>query len=250
MKKLITVTTDFGDSFAAAQLRAIIASLNHNGPLIENHDVSNFSVVEGAFQIMTLTRFTPEGSVHVGVIDPGVGSDRAGVIIRSKRSWFVGPNNGVLYPSALSEGIVKAWRIQESHISDYVSSTFHGRDVFIKVAVYLAQGKHPKNFRSKPLALSELVSTSLRPGQVVHIDNYGNVKIQWDKKLLVGRQLLFRLKGKTVKIPVVKTFSEVSEGKPLALLGSSETLELAVNLGNAAEKYAVQTGEILKIKEL
>lgn len=249
MKKLITITTDFGDSFAAAQLRAVTASLEFDGSLIENHDVSSFSIVEGAFQVLTLSRFCPNGTIHVGVVDPGVGSDRAGIIIQSKDNWYVGPNNGLLYQAANKDGILNLWKLKESYISDYVSNTFHGRDVFVKAAVYLAHGKRPEDFQSKRIAISDLVKNSFQDGQVLHVDHYGNVKIQWNNKLSVGRKLSLKLKEENLEAPIVKTFSDVEKGRPLALLGSNDTLELAINLGNIANKYSIQTEEILDIIE-
>lgn len=247
MKKIITITTDLGDSFAAAQIRAVIAALEYSGDLIENHDVSNFSITEGAFQILTLTHFCPKETINVGIVDPDVGSDRAGIVIRSSNYWFVGPNNGLLYPAAIKDGILNVWKLKELHISDYVSNTFHGRDVFIKVAVYLAHGKIPEDFQSERIDTSELITNSFQNGQILHVDHYGNVKIQWNNKVSIGKKLLLKLKGNYLEIPIVKTFSDVDDGKPLALLGSSDTLELAINLGNIAKKYSIQTGEILGI---
>jgi S-adenosyl-L-methionine hydrolase (adenosine-forming) len=249
MKKLITITTDFGDSFSAAQLRAVTASLGFDGNLIENHGVSSYSIVEGAFQILTISRFCPDGSVHVGVVDPGVGSDRAGIIIQSNNHWYVGPDNGLLYPAANRDGVVSVWKLKESGVSDYVSNTFHGRDVFIKAAVYIAQGRSPEDFQSEKVAVSDLVKNSFQNGQVLHIDHYGNLKIKWDNKLSIGKKLSLKIKTKNLDTPIVKTFSDVEPGQPLALLGSSDTLEIAINLGNAANEYSTQTGEILDIIE-
>jgi len=250
MRNIITITTDLGDSFAAAQIRSVVAALEYDGDLIENHDVSSFSITEGAFQILTLTRFCPKEAIYVGIVDPGVGSDRAGIAIRSNNYWFVGPNNGLLYPAANSDGILKIWRLKELQVSDYVSNTFHGRDVFIKVAVYLANGKKPEDFQSEQLSTADLVTNSFQNGQVLHVDHYGNVKIQWNNKVSIGKKLILKLKDNNLETPIVKTFSDVDDGKPLALLGSSDTLELAINLGNIATKYSIQTGEILDIIEV
>lgn len=249
MKKCITITTDFGDSFATAQLKGVVATLNFDGNLIENHDVSHFSIIEGAFAIATLARFCPVGSIHVGVVDPGVGSNREGIIIQSQNHWFVGPNNGVLYAGSNTDGICRVWKLQESYISNYVSNTFHGRDVFIKAAVYLSHGKHPEDFQSIPLPITDLVPISFQDGQVLHVDHYGNVKIHWSGSVSIGTSLLLKIKEQNLEVPVVKTFSDVVEGKPLAILGSSDTLELAINLGNIANKYSIQAGEIIGIIE-
>ena len=104
-KNLITLTTDLGDQFAVAQLHVVLARDGFDGRVIENHSVTPFSILEGAFEIDALSRFTPVGTIHVGVVDPDVGSDRRGVVIRTKKSWFVGPDNGLLYPTAVHDEI-------------------------------------------------------------------------------------------------------------------------------------------------
>lgn len=222
MQNIITITTDFGDGFATSQLKAVVASLGFEGQLIENHDVKPYSVVEGAYGIWQLAKYCPPNTVHVGVVDPGVGSERVGVVIKTKNFWFVGPDNGLLYPTAAVNGIEKMWRLDDS---GSVSNTFHGRDVFIKQAVYLTRGEGPRGEEIK-----EIERLSFADGQILHIDHYGNAKI-WGEK--------------TFGLPVVKTFSDVPEGSPLLLNGSSDLLELAVNLGSAEEKFGLKLGQVI-----
>ncbi|MCL4339086.1 SAM-dependent chlorinase/fluorinase [Patescibacteria group bacterium] len=247
MYKLITVTTDFGDQFAAAQLKAIIAVLGFDGEIIENHSVSSFSIAEGAFQINLISKFSPSGTVHLGVIDPGVGSNRRGIIVKTKNFWFVGPDNGLLYPAIENDGIENSWVLSENKISQKVSSTFHGRDVFIKAAVYAAQGKRPENFGCCPVSNNSLKKINFRTGQVLHIDSFGNIKIYWPNEITVGRKLLIKNKKIRLELPIVKTFSDVPQNSPLAIIGSSYTLELAVNLGNAAAFLGINNTDILDI---
>ncbi len=237
LKQLITITTDFQDGFATSQLHAVVHSLGYEGQLIENHDVHDYSIVEGAYGIWQLAKFCPSGTVHLGVVDPGVGSSRAGVVIKTKNFWFVGPDNGLLHPAAISDGILKAWKIHESTFGD-VAQTFHGRDVFIKAAVYLTQGKLPEEFGCVEFQ-NELIGLKFQQGQVVHIDRYGNVKFVWNTTVKPGDSLF--------DILVVHTFADVEIDKPLILNGSSNLLELAINQGNAAKHFGVKLGEILSI---
>lgn len=247
MKKLITITTDFGDSFAAAQLKAVIANLGFDGTVIENHDVAAYSIIEGAFRIAILAEYAPANSIHLGIVDPGVGSKCHSIIIQTKSAYFIGPDNGLLYPAAKNSIIQKVWRIQESKISTSVSHTFHGRDVFIKAAIYVAQNKNPENFGCLELDKKELVKISFEAGRVLHIDRYGNIKIFWPENIIPGEKLVIINKDAKFELPVVKTFSDVPFGKPLALLGSSGTLELAINLGDASRIYQIKTDDRLKI---
>lgn len=228
MNQIITITTDFGDGFATSQLGAVVAGLGFKGQLIENYDVKPYSVIEGAYGVWQLSKYCPAGTVHLGVVDPGVGSDRAGIIIKTKNFWWVGPDNGLLWPGAARDVIEKVWRLEESRFGD-VASTFHGRDVFIKAVVKLAQGRWPEEFGCT--ANGEIQKLEFTEGQVVHIDHYGNAKI-WGKK--------------TFGLPVVKTFSDVPEGTPLVLNGSSDLLELAVNCGNAAERFGLKLGQVIE----
>jgi len=223
MKPLITITTDFGDGFATSQLKAVACGLEYEGNWVENHDVKPYSVVEGAYGIWQLAKYCPLGTIHVGVIDPGVGSKRYGVVIKSKNFWFVGPDNGLLWPAAKADGIEIKWRLEETKFGQ-VGKTFHGRDLFIKQAVYLAQGETPRGNQ-----IDKINKLEFEEGLVVHIDAYGNAKI-WGKK--------------TFGLPVVKTFSDVPAGKPLILNGSSDILELAVNLGSAEAEFGLKLGEV------
>lgn len=248
MKKLIAITTDFGDAFAVAQLHAVLASFNYKGKVIENHSVTPFCVIEGAFQIQSLSKFTPRGTIHLGVVDPGVGSRRLGIIIKNHSFWFIGPDNGLLYPAAKSAGIDKVWLIKEAEVSDNFSNTFHGRDVFIKTAIFIAQGKHPEDFGSKKISAETISKLIIKNGQILHVDYFGNIKVFWDKPIIPGEKLKIKIKNKKINFPIVKTFTDVEKGRPLAYKGSNDTLELAINLGNAAKKYGLKTGEILIIE--
>lgn len=246
-QKLITLTTDFGDQFAVSQLHAVLANLGYTGKLIENHTVTPFSIIEGAFELSVTAKYSPPGIIHVGVIDPGVGSNRLGIIIKTKRSFLVGPDNGILYPTAIREGIVQVWRLRESSVSDHISHTFHGRDIFIKAAALLARNRRPESFGSTIIPISTLEKFVFKDGQVLHIDHYGNVKVHWSNSIHPKYCTITSKEGIFV-LPFVKTFSDVPTGKPLALLGSSGTLELAINLARADTFFRVSVGDVLEIR--
>lgn len=245
---MISIVTDFGDQFAASQLRAVLANLGYLGPINENHDIEAFAISEGAFAISVMAKYSPKDSIHVGVVDPGVGSKRRGIVIRTKRSWYVGPDNGLLYPAALKDGITSAWHLQEKGISDDVSNTFHGRDVFIKAAAYLALGKSPNQFGSKKISSASLKKLLFREGQVLHVDQYGNIKIYWSGEITKGRVMHIRTSKYIIETPVVRVFNDVSQGRPLVYLGSHNTLEFAVNLANASKIYDIHLDDVLKIE--
>lgn len=229
MKKIITITTDLKDQFATSQLHAILASLNFSGKVIENHDVKPYSIVEGAYGIWQLIKNLPADTINVGIVDPGVGSKRFGIIIKTKNFWFVGPNNGLFWPVSVCDQIQKVWRIDESYF-DKVSNTFHGRDVFIKSAILLSRGISPKKFDCQQITKHAITKLEFKNGQVVHIDDYGDLKV-WGKP--------------RIKLPTVKTFSNIKIGKPGILHGSSGLMEVFVNQASAKDYFGVKLGDII-----
>jgi len=157
-----------------------------------------------------------------------VGSERNGIVIKTKNFWFVGPDNGLLWKAANQNNILQSWKIDENYFGS-VSATFHGRDVFVKIAVLLSENKYPEYFGCRQI--KSIKKLEFKDGQVLHIDRYGNVKI---------------FGNKTFDLPVVKTFSDVCPGQPLILNGSSDLLELAVNLGSAKDYFGLKLGQVIQ----
>ncbi|MEK7572051.1 MAG: SAM-dependent chlorinase/fluorinase [Patescibacteria group bacterium] len=247
---IITLSSDFGDKFAEAQINLVITEINPDAKLIVGEsNITAFSILEGAFIIQQLSRFAPEGSVHIGVVDPGVGSKRRGVMIKSKNFWFVGPDNGLLYPAAQKDGIEAAYLINEEVLGS-LSNTFHGRDIFAKAAAHLSKGRDVTEFGT-PLDRKELRTIAFKEHQIVHIDPYGNIKIfTADNTFTIGEMLTVQFLDRKMIMPYCRTFADVAKKEYLLYQGSHATLELAINLGNAAKDLGVNVGDILQIKKL
>lgn len=248
--KLITLTCDFGDTFACAQLEAVIDSINPQAKfLLASNQITPFSIIEGAFTLEKFYPLTPEGSIHIGVVDPGVGSARRGIIIKTKNYYFIGPDNGLLYPASQMDGIKEVYMINESTLGN-LSNTFHGRDVFAKVAALISKGQKLSTLGSQ-IDSNEIVKLDFKKDQVVHIDPYGNIKLSTPlnghKK---GDQLKVKIKKKTVSIPFVKTFADVKPGQFLVYHGSHQTLEIAQNLGSANAKLRLVPGDVVEISSV
>ncbi len=244
---IITLTCDFGDRFAAGQVESVIYSLNPSIKfLLASREVTPYSITEGAFIIQKFVQFTPPGSIHIGVIDPGVGSDRIGLVVKTKQFWFVGPNNGLFYPAAAEDGIEKIYQIDEEKIGS-LSNTFHGRDIFAKVAAYLSLNKPISEYASE-IDTSRLISLKYYPNQILHIDPYGNIKLNNPAQYNHGDKLELKINEKSYIIPFVKTFAEVPLGQPLAYKGSHETLEIAFNQENAANALQVKVEDTISIQ--
>lgn len=250
-KEVITVTTDFGDAFALAQLELVIAALNGEARIVNvSNTVSPFSVIEGAFVLSKVYRLAPPGSIHLGVVDPGVGSERSGLLIRSRNHWFIGPNNGLLYPAARDDGIIQAYRLEEDRIAPIRSNTFHGRDVFARAAGLLTRGVRLEEF-CVPLETTEIIPLEFSPYQVVHVDPYGNIKLSSEAtNFSAGDRVLVGSSVFEAVIPFCRTFEDVGPGELLIYEGSHQTLEVAQRLGSAVEKFQVKTGDVLSVERL
>lgn len=246
-KPVITLTSDFGDRFAVSQIELVIHSINPDIKFIEGENaVTPYSITEGAFILSKYYGFAPAGSIHLGVVDPGVGSERFGIIIRSKNYWFVGPDNGLLYPAAAVDGIVEAYRINES-VAGSISNTFHGRDVFAKVAAWISNGKTITEFATfyEP---KKLVQHEFKQNQIVHIDPYGNIKLhaRFDS-FRYGDKVRIKYNDREHNATFSKTFADVPVGELLLYRGSHQTLELAINQMSAAEYLGSSIGDLVDL---
>lgn len=247
MKPVISLISDFGDKFAETQIELVIHGINPEIKFVVGERwITPFSIIEGAFILSKLYPFTPTGSVHIAVVDPGVGSDRKGLIIKTKNYWFIGPDNGLLYQAAAQDGIEAAYTVDESKVGS-LSNTFHGRDIFAKVAAYISAGRPLKEF-AKKYPVKKIIQLHFQKNQVVNIDPYGNIKLgNGPNGYKPGDTLTIKHKRKTITAPFVKTFADVKPGEFLIYHGSHQTLEIAVNLEPAAKELGVKVGDILQI---
>lgn len=245
---VITLTTDFGDRFSQAQVELAVYSVNPNAKFIPiSNEVTRHSILEGAFLLAKSYRFSPRNSIHIAVVDPGVGSGRKGLLIRTQDYWFVGPDNGVLYPAAKDNGIKDVFVIDEEAVNPSMSNTFHGRDVFAPAAARLSLGESPLNF-AQPVDETLIQVYDFSPNYVAHIDNFGNTKLtSLPEDLSLGDQIDIDSIAGRIVIPFCITFTDVPKGELLAYRGSHDTLELASNGGSAARILGLTVGQRLKI---
>ncbi len=244
---IITLLTDFGD-FYPGVMRGVILKICPNAKIIDiAHSIEPQNVYQGAFLLYHSYRFFPN-AVHVAVVDPGVGSDRKALIIECRNHIFVGPDNGILYPSVVEDGIKRIWVIDEektSKITGELSTTFHGRDVFAPASAYAVLGKiedvaKPYDGEIQSLDLFDYkIDGETIECRILFIDRFGNAVTN------VKAEDLEDAKGFYVNetyIPMVRTYSDVAIGDPLALIGSFGTLELSVRNGSFADAFGVKSG--------
>ncbi len=255
MAGIITLTTDFGlkDHYAGAMKGAVL-SANPDATVVDiTHLIGPCDIVEAAFVMAEACLFFPKGTVHVGVVDPGVGTKRRPVVIETTRYLFVGPDNGLLSLAAKKDGIRRVIEITDARpFVKPASATFHGRDIFGPVAARLSAGLDP--IEAGRAVLGNIVSLKIPcprrkgmeiSGRVIHIDSYGNLTTNIRKedfeRLFAGR-LSVSIKGAVLK-GVKKTYGLAKEGGLLALVGSSGFLEVAVNRGSASRTLGSEVGD-------
>jgi len=254
LSAIITLTTDFGtrDAYVAEMkgvMLDIAAAGGHPVSLIDlTHEVAAHDVTEGALALDAAVPFFPRGSIHLAVIDPGVGTDRRGLVLRTERAVFVGPDNGLFTPF-LEGPTWEAWELRaEQYRLSAVSRTFHGRDIFAPAAAHLAAGVAPERFGPPIRDPVRLAWPTLRAvsaadaGAVLHVDRYGNLvtSIRAETLTEVGDGARIRLAGRP--LPLVGTYGELEAGQAGALVGSSGRLEIAVREGSAAARFKARRG--------
>lgn len=247
---LVTLTTDMGlsDGYVGA-MKGIVLEINPIATVIDiAHDVPPGDIVHGAFVLSTSVPYFPQGTVHVAVIDPGVGSaERRPVAIEAAGQYLVGPDNG-LFSLVLSGDCRVVELTSEAFRLPEVSATFHGRDIFAPAAAHLSLGAHLDELGSEVFdpVLLELLTVKEAGGElhgsVIHIDRYGNLITNIRPSCLKGRYIS-RVKIGGLEVEGIRrSYSEVGCGEALALWGSSSFLEVAVNRGRAQDLAMVGRG--------
>lgn len=243
---IVTLLTDFGD-FYPGVMKGVILSLAPEARIIDlTHSVEPQNVFQGAFLLYHSYRYF-KNAIHVAVVDPGVGSERRAIAVETRNHFFVAPDNGIIYPSAVSDGILRIFEIDKS-ISELVgglSATFHGRDIFSPAAAMIIR-RDFRYFREIEEIKSLNIFDYSYEGRilrcrVLYVDKFGNLITNVPAELVKGAKG-FYLQG--LKFPMVRIYQDVGIGEPLALIGSFGTLELSIREGNASKSLGVCCGEI------
>ena len=259
---IITLLSDFGlkDPYVA-EMKAVILSICPEATIVDiSHEIKKFDVRMGAFVLASAAPYFPSGTIHVAVVDPGVGTKRRPIIVETDRSFYVGPDNGLLILSAKKEEIYHVYNItNRQYMLPKISRTFHGRDIFSCAAAHLAKGVSPLKFGPEiddyvtPKFAKPYLKGEELFGDVLHIDDFGNLVTNISVKDLEkmdiqeGRFLHVKLKDKTLKLKLCSAYSEVPAQSPLAIIGSSDFLEVSVNQGDASKAFQVKPGDLIKV---
>ena len=253
MQRIVTLTTDFGlsDGFVG-MMKGVILNLNPNVTIIDiTHEITPQNIEQGAFLFANAHKYFPANSIHVVIVDPGVGGSRRPIAARDGETLFVAPDNGILSTVLRPSSSVICLN-KSAYWLPRVSHTFHGRDIFAPIAAHLSLGV-PLEALGDPIAdwvrLAHC-NASWRAGneivgRVAHIDRFGNIVTNIGEEMLTGMNRA-RI-GVTIRDKVLtgvkSTYSTVVPGELLMLIGSSGHLEIAIRNGNAAQSLGVRLGD-------
>jgi len=258
--KIITFLTDFGTKNGyVAQMKGVVASKTYARLIDITHEITPHNIREGAFMLQTTVPHFPPGTVHIAIVDPGVGTDRRGIVIATRTQILVGPDNGLLIPAARSLGDFAVYEIKnKKFMSNLLSNTFHGRDVFTHIASQIINeiefdeiGPIINDYVELDFGKTE-VTDKTATGKVIYIDSFGNSITNIDGRKLAqvldyGKKIMTFIGKKQQKISFVKTYDMVKKDEILATIGSSNYLEISINQGNAADKLGIKPDDEVKI---
>ena len=255
---IITLTTDFGlaDPFVG-MMKGVVLGIAPDVQLVDvTHGIQSYDILEAALVIDSSYRYFPQGTIHVVVVDPGVGSQRRPVAVAAHGHIFVAPDNGVLslvLDRDAVEPLPAAYHItNDSLFQDPVSPTFHGRDIFAPVAAHLARGTPIESLGPriadlirKPLPKPRVQGGRL-VGTVLRIDRFGNIMMNLRLENL-GEEFSIRIAGLAIT-RLCRSFSEADPGELVAIEGSAGFIELALNQGSAAVRLNVERGSEIELE--
>jgi S-adenosylmethionine hydrolase len=258
----ITLTTDFGLSdHYVGTMKGVILRIHPEARMVDiSHAVPPYDVRRAAFLVEQAWRFFPPGTVHVVVVDPGVGSARRPILLEAGGQFFVAPDNGVLSAVIAGAGTAVVRSIDATeYFLTAVSRTFHGRDVFAPVAAHLSLGVPARKFGAEidnylRLTLEQPVRTARRgwTGQIAAIDAFGNVITNFSSEQFAQvEQQAFEISiGMERVTRLVQSYAEAPPGVIAAIAGSSGFLEIACNQGSAAARLGVGIGAPVELRLL
>ncbi len=262
---IVSLLTDFGnrDEYVGV-LKGVILSHAPQAVIVDVcHAIAPHDIRQAAAMLAAVFPYFPVGTLHVVVVDPGVGSERDIVLARARKCDYLCPDNGLL-TELIRQGVLQTARrvTNRTLFADEVSATFHGRDIMAPVAGFLASGGVPEKLGPER-AIGELVCLDFTlsrsdgqgglQGAVVSVDRFGNIITNIGRDLLTSagegdlKQFLIVETGAVHPMPLVSSYGAVPAGQLLATIGSRDTLEIAVNQGRAADRLGVAPGAWVRV---
>ena len=257
--RVITLMTDFGTSdHYVGVMKGVILNINPQVQIVDiTHDIPPQDVHGAAFLIDSAHRYFPTGTVHVVVVDPGVGSERRAIACQTETAHFVCPDNGILSHILCREERIHTVAVENSaYFLPQVSNTFHGRDIFAPIAAHLSRGIPIDKLGSpvaQPVQLpvpQPQVTDRAIIGHIIWIDSFGNLVTDISHEILEsleGRDGVVIHAGSAKIDRLNRSYAESTVGEALAIVGSFNRLEISINQGNAAQTLGMKRGDTITI---
>lgn len=253
---IITFSSDFGTrEYYVGAVKGAILTINPDAQIIDaSHSIPSHDILGAAFTLAGYAFDYPSKTVHLMIVDPGVGSDRRCLAVETERQYYIAPDNGVLSLIYARERVLRAVSIEARHyIHNEVSPTFHGRDIFGPAAAWMARGINIENlgpavsdYKRLTLPLTKDLSEQELEGFVLHIDKFGNIITSFSEAEIQKRGGIrdssrMVVNGKLIS-SFVRTYSDGNSSEPFALLGSCGYYEIALALRQASQVLDVKRG--------
>jgi len=259
----VTLLSDFGtvDGYVA-QMKAVILRNCPEAAIVDiSHSIERHNILMGSFVLATTVPYFPKETIHVAVVDPGVGSARKAIVVKCKNGLLIGPDNGLLDRASRKLKVSSIQQITARNIyRNARSNTFHGRDIFAQVAGLIASGEPPEEFGPRIPKIEKLnlpqprVTARKLRCHVLHVDNFGNLITDVEQEMLQRAPLTL---GNHVGIQAgirrrqgrfVRSYHEVGNGELAVLLGSQGFLEIAAREGSAQKILDVNPLDALELQ--
>ena len=262
MRPTVTLTSDFGlrDSYVA-EMKAVILSINPNTNIVDiSHDIEKFDIKMAAYTLACATPYFPKGTIHVAVVDPGVGTRRRAILVQTQNVFYVGPDNGILTLATGNQEIQHIFKITNTKLMlTKTSHTFHGRDIFAPAAAHLTNGTKPKEFGPEIKRISTRTFATISTknntltGEVLHIDGFGNIITNIRQENLNSTAIKGTVNIKTrnlkLRLKLGKTYADAKKKEAIAVIGSHGFLEVSVNQGNAQTTFKAKRGDKITLSK-
>lgn len=254
-RPIVTLTTDYGtNDHLVGVMKGVILSINPEIQVVDiTHGVLAHDILDGALTIGQAYSYFPAKTIHVVVVDPGVGTARRPILVASDQHYFVAPDNGVLSVVYDQTEALYAWHITSEHyFRNPISNTFHGRDVFAPVAAWLSKSWQTSAFGDPITDFTRFAipkpktNGNMLKAVVLRVDNFGNLITNvkaTDAPALVEAEGKFTIRVGNAEVKkVLPTFAEGKPGEPFGVIGSSGYLEISLNKGSAARTLGAARG--------
>ena len=240
---MIVLLTDFGDSEYVGVMKGVIYGIAPEAKVVDLcHSVRPQNVIEGSWILKNNYRYFPKCAVFCCVVDPGVGTERRAIAVKTDTYYFVGPDNGLMWEAVKERRMIE---IREIAIPAEASRTFHGRDVFAKAAAEIDLGRFGETGKHIERIEELELYRAGREGIVVRIDRFGNIVTNIDR--LQKDEYSVAIGEKEYVMGYCATYGAAKEGELFLIEGSCNTLEISLKDGNANERLGLQPGDKIRI---